>query len=169
MGKLDELIIQLHRLGYRTQTLGKEIVVEFEPGSRVRGSQNQIETILRKLTKKSRKVGLISTWALREHPDYVPPVERGDKKQRSLEKEEREAGTNYPVQQLANSQVGQPTYAELLARLKRLEAQRNAQTRFKVSARRRTGKPNKKKKRKRKVKRRIRTVPGGLPSLGKRR
>jgi hypothetical protein len=168
MRRLDELILQLHRLGYRTQTLGKEIVVEFGPGSRVRGSQKQIETILRKLDKKRRTVGLISTWALREHPDYVPPVERGDKKQRSVEKVEREAVTLNPVQELANSQVGQPTYAELLARLKRLEAQRDAQTRFKLSARGRTGKP-KKKKRKRKAKRRIWTVPGGLPSLGKRR
>jgi len=169
MGTLDELIIQLHRLGYRTQTLGKEIVVEFEPGSRVRGSQNQIEKILPKLNKKRRNVGLISTWTLREHPDYVPPVHRADKKQRSLKKEERERATLNPPHQSANSHVGQPTYAELLARLKRLEAQRDAQTRFKVSGTDRTGKPKKKKKRKRKEKRRIWTVPGGLPSLGKRR
>lgn len=167
MGNLDDLIIQLHRLGYRTRTLGKEIVVEFGPGSRVRGSQKQIEKILPKLNKKRQDVGLISTWALREHPDYVPPAERADKK-RSLEKEEREAANLYLTQHSANSPVGQPN-AELLARLKRLEAQLDTQANFKVSLRDRTRKPKKKKKRKRKAKQQIRTVPGGLRSLGKRR
>jgi hypothetical protein len=40
-----------------------------------------------------------------------------------LEEEEHEAVTHYPAQQLANLQLGQPTYAELLGRLKRLEAE----------------------------------------------
>jgi hypothetical protein len=67
-----------------------------------------------------------------------------------------------------------PTYEELLARLYRLEAERNAPTRFKVSAIGRNQRRNRKRKRKKKRKanpksERYRTVSGGLPSLGKRR
>jgi hypothetical protein len=76
------------------------------------------------------------------------------------------------VQRSLERQREPPTYEELLARLHRLEAEREALTRFKVSARGRNRRRNRKRKKKRKAKpnsEQYRTVSGGLPSLGKHR
>ncbi len=54
MDKLDELIIHLQRIGYRTQTLRDEIVLEFDAHSKLRGSREQIEKILPALIKGGR-------------------------------------------------------------------------------------------------------------------
>jgi len=71
-----------------------------------------------------------------------------------------------------------PTYEELLARLYRLEAERNALTRPNVPAKGWNQRRSRKKKRKKNTKKKrkanpkseqYRTVSGGLPSLGKRR
>ena len=50
---LDKLIIRLQRMGYRTQTFGDEIVLEFDAHSKLRGSQEQIERMLPSLAKHS--------------------------------------------------------------------------------------------------------------------
>jgi hypothetical protein len=73
------------------------------------------------------------------------------------------------VQRSSEKQPRQPTYEELLAHLRRLEAQRSAQARIGGSTKGRGGK--RKKKEKRRAKRSLkpfRTISGGLPSLGKR-
>jgi hypothetical protein len=49
--ELAKLISRLQRLGYRTQTFGTEIVVEFDSHSKLRGSASQIERILPRLEK----------------------------------------------------------------------------------------------------------------------
>jgi hypothetical protein len=54
MDKLSSLIIRLHHLGYRTQTLGDEIVLELGPDSRVRGYE-PIEGLIPTLTLKTTK------------------------------------------------------------------------------------------------------------------
>ena len=58
----------------------------------------------------------------------------------------------------------EPTYEELLARVQRLESERDARTNFRLASRTRR---KRKRKKKRKAKP-FRTVSGGLPSLGKR-
>ena len=55
MDKLSSLIIRLHDLGYRTQTLGDEIVLELGPNSRVRGSYERIEGLIPALIRKTTK------------------------------------------------------------------------------------------------------------------
>jgi hypothetical protein len=49
--ELAKLISRLQRLGYRTQTFGTEIVVEFDAHSKLCGSASQIERILPRLEK----------------------------------------------------------------------------------------------------------------------
>src|SRR5882724_6901686 len=51
MTSLDKLLIRLQRMGYRTQTSGDEIVLEFDKHSKLRGSRGQIEKILPNLVK----------------------------------------------------------------------------------------------------------------------
>lgn len=56
MDKSVELVKCLNRLGYRTQTFGREIVVEFDAASRFRGARDEIERllpVLRKLAKSA--------------------------------------------------------------------------------------------------------------------
>ena len=53
MISLDKLIIQLQRMGYRTQTLGDEIVLEFDTHSKLHGSKEQIQRMLPNLVKHS--------------------------------------------------------------------------------------------------------------------
>lgn len=46
MDKLSALVIRLHHLGYRTQTLGDEVVLELGPNSRMRGSYERIAGLI---------------------------------------------------------------------------------------------------------------------------
>lgn len=54
MDKLAELVTRLKQLGYRTQTFGNEIVVEFDAASRLRGTRDEIERILPALSKGAK-------------------------------------------------------------------------------------------------------------------
>ena len=51
MDHISELVLRLRRLGYRTQTFGSQIVVEFDRHSKLRGSETDIERILPRLEK----------------------------------------------------------------------------------------------------------------------
>src|SRR6202008_229069 len=53
MDRMTALIIRLQRLGYRTKTFGDEIVLELGAHSRVRGSSEQIERLMPRLTLKA--------------------------------------------------------------------------------------------------------------------
>jgi hypothetical protein len=56
MDRLVELVTQLNQLGYRTQTFGGEIVVEFDAASRFRGTRDEIERLLPALRKGAKPV-----------------------------------------------------------------------------------------------------------------
>ena len=62
MDKLTSLIIRLNRLGYRTQTLRDEIVLELDTNSRVRGSYERIEGLIPTLTRKTIKQNQPKAW-----------------------------------------------------------------------------------------------------------
>lgn len=51
MISLDELVLRLQRMGYRTQTFGDEIVLEFDKRSKLRGTREQFEKMLPGLAK----------------------------------------------------------------------------------------------------------------------
>jgi len=53
MDRLTWLVSRLQRLGYRTQTFGDEFVLELDAHSRVRGSYEQIEGLIPRLTRET--------------------------------------------------------------------------------------------------------------------
>lgn len=62
MDKLSSLIIRLHHLGYRTQTLSDEVVLELEHDSRVRGSYERIAGLIPALARKTVKRNQAIAW-----------------------------------------------------------------------------------------------------------
>jgi len=171
----DDLIIRLNQLGYRTQVIGGHIVILFRGGSSLNGTRAQIEKLMPQLSKGTGKFGPVSTLL-------------SDKQTGSMRSTERASiiiptipsvavGKNSSGSQ-PNKQEKGPTYSELLAKLRRLEAERGARLRLEDKGRKQQQQQQKKKKKKKKKKRkgthdwdtdRFRTVSGGLPSLGKRR
>jgi hypothetical protein len=68
MDRLVELVTRLNRLGYRTQTFGDEIIVEFDAASRFRGTWDEIERLLPVLSRgaksASRRIAFSGTHKL---------------------------------------------------------------------------------------------------------
>jgi hypothetical protein len=166
----DDLIIRLNRLGYRTQVIGDHIVILFRGGSSLNGTRAQIEKLLPQLSKDAGKSRPISTLSFGKQAGSKLSAERASTSIPTIPS--RVVGKNPSVSQPNKPEEG-PTYAELLAKLKRLE--RDA--RFRLENKGERGNKKKKKKKKKKNRNdaydwgpdRWRTVSGGLPSLGKRR
>jgi len=157
--KLDKLIITLQQLGYGTQTIRDEIIVTIGGREAVRGSKAKVEKLL--LGKEGKKEPRISTWSLKDNPAQKPPVERLGPKTTLAKSEQR------PQVQLGD-QRNEPSYEELLTRLKRLEAIRKVEGWVLATTKRKKRKGRKKRKAKSNPQQRL-IVSGGLPSLGKRR
>jgi hypothetical protein len=154
----DDLIIRLNRLGYRTQVIGGQIVILFRGGSSLSGTREQIEKLLPQLSKGGGKNSLISA---------LPSAKQSGPKQPA----DRVTIPDSPISAVVvgensvsihpRKEEREPTYAELLAKLKRLEAERDTRLRLENK-----GETRKKKKNKKKRKRSAKMLMTGTKTAG---
>lgn len=68
MDKLTALILRLHRLGFRTQTIGTDIIVKLGGRSRLHGSADRIERILPRIEMQPKIALAAAIKAIRVKP-----------------------------------------------------------------------------------------------------
>jgi hypothetical protein len=175
MMRQDDLIIQLSRMGYRTQVIGGQIVILFRAGSSLSGTKEQIEKLVQQLSKGGSKTGSISILSSDKRPKSgprtkqlvasTPPISaavagRNSVSSQSSKDSLARVKTTLPphidtakVAALKSTPSVKDKDAQIAAfhakieRLKRLEAERDAHLRFGNVGRKRKKKKKKKKNR----------------------
>jgi hypothetical protein len=176
MMRQDDLIIQLSRMGYRTQVIGGQIVILLRAGSSLSGTKEQIEELLQQLSKGGSKTDSISILSSDKRPEprrrteqsvaSTPPISAAVAGRNSVSSQSSKdplarVKTTLPphidtakVAALKSTPSIKDKDAQIAAfhakieRLKRLEAERDAHLRLGNVGKKRKKKGKKKKKKK---------------------